>query len=165
MADPGVAVDLHLALDVLGHVAAQVTLDLEVLVDEVAHLRGHRTVARAAAEDDRIVVLELERIGDRRLLVHLVPGGLGHVFRHQLGHALDVDLRTGFARAIGDYNPVYHDAEAARKTEVGGIIAPPSFAQAVAQLITGSVQRLILSRPAVEAGEKASFYRPITTCK
>ena len=38
-----------------------------------------------------------------------------------------------FARAIGDTNPVYHDAEAAKKSEVGGIIAPPSFAQAVAQ--------------------------------
>jgi acyl dehydratase len=38
-----------------------------------------------------------------------------------------------FARAVGDYNPVYHDAEAARKTEAGGVIAPPSFAQAVAQ--------------------------------
>ena len=32
-----------------------------------------------------------------------------------------------------------------------------SVAQAVAQLITGSVQRLILSRPAVEAGEKLGF--------
>jgi acyl dehydratase len=38
-----------------------------------------------------------------------------------------------FARAIGDTNPVYHDAEAAKKTETGGIIAPPTFAQAVAQ--------------------------------
>lgn len=32
-----------------------------------------------------------------------------------------------------------------------------AVAQAVAQLITGSVQRLILSRPAVEAGEKLGF--------
>ena len=31
-----------------------------------------------------------------------------------------------FARAIGDTNPVYHDAEA-------GVIAPPTFVQAVAQ--------------------------------
>ena len=31
------------------------------------------------------------------------------------------------------------------------------MAQAVAQLITGSVQRLILSRPAVEAGERLGF--------
>ena len=35
-----------------------------------------------------------------------------------------------FARAIGDTNPVYHDAAAAKET---GIIAPPSFPQAVAQ--------------------------------
>ena len=27
-----------------------------------------------------------------------------------------------FARSIGDTNPVYHDAEAAKKTEAGGII-------------------------------------------
>lgn len=38
-----------------------------------------------------------------------------------------------FARAIGDDNPVYHDAEAAKKTEAGGIIAPPTFPQAIAQ--------------------------------
>ena len=38
-----------------------------------------------------------------------------------------------FARAVGDPNPVYHDAEAAKKTEAGGIIAPPTFPQAVAQ--------------------------------
>ena len=38
-----------------------------------------------------------------------------------------------FARAVGDTNPVYHDAEAAKKSEVGGIIAPPTFPQAVAQ--------------------------------
>jgi acyl dehydratase len=38
-----------------------------------------------------------------------------------------------FARAIGDENPVYHDAEQAKDTEVGGIIAPPTFTAAVAQ--------------------------------
>jgi hypothetical protein len=38
-----------------------------------------------------------------------------------------------FARAIGDTNPVYHDAAAARNGETGGIIAPPTFPQAVAQ--------------------------------
>ena len=38
-----------------------------------------------------------------------------------------------FARAVGDTNPVYQDAEAAKRTEVGGIIAPPTFPQAVAQ--------------------------------
>ena len=38
-----------------------------------------------------------------------------------------------FARAIGDTNPVYHDAAAAKDTEADGVIAPPSFPQAVAQ--------------------------------
>jgi acyl dehydratase len=38
-----------------------------------------------------------------------------------------------FARAIGDENPVYHDAEKARGSEVGGIVTPPTFAVAVAQ--------------------------------
>ncbi len=38
-----------------------------------------------------------------------------------------------FANSIADTNPVYHDAEAAKKTSAGGIVAPPSFAQSVAQ--------------------------------
>ena len=38
-----------------------------------------------------------------------------------------------FARAIGDTNPVYSDPVAAQQTEAGGIIAPPTFPQAVAQ--------------------------------
>ena len=38
-----------------------------------------------------------------------------------------------FARSIGDGNPVYYDAEHAKNTEPGSIIAPPTFAQASAQ--------------------------------
>ena len=38
-----------------------------------------------------------------------------------------------FARAVGDGNPIYHDPDHAKDTEVGGIIAPPTFAQASAQ--------------------------------
>jgi acyl dehydratase len=38
-----------------------------------------------------------------------------------------------FARSIGDENPVYMDEEAAKKTEAGGVIAPPTFVQASAQ--------------------------------
>ncbi|MDZ4370815.1 MAG: MaoC family dehydratase N-terminal domain-containing protein [Phenylobacterium sp.] len=38
-----------------------------------------------------------------------------------------------FARSIGDENPVYTDAEKAKATEAGGIIAPPTFVQASAQ--------------------------------
>ena len=38
-----------------------------------------------------------------------------------------------FARSVGDANPIYHDEEYAKKTDVGGIIAPPTFAQSSAQ--------------------------------
>jgi acyl dehydratase len=38
-----------------------------------------------------------------------------------------------FARSIGDPNPVYYDEAYARATEVGAIIAPPTFVQASAQ--------------------------------
>jgi len=38
-----------------------------------------------------------------------------------------------FARSIGDPNPIYFDEAHARSTEVGTIIAPPTFVQASAQ--------------------------------
>ena len=38
-----------------------------------------------------------------------------------------------FARAVGDPNPIYADEAHAAGTEVGGIIAPPTFAQSSAQ--------------------------------
>jgi hypothetical protein len=38
-----------------------------------------------------------------------------------------------FARSIGDDNQIYYDEEYARGSEVGSIIAPPTFVQASAQ--------------------------------
>lgn len=38
-----------------------------------------------------------------------------------------------FARSVGDANAIYADAEYAKGTEVGSIIAPPTFAQSSAQ--------------------------------
>jgi acyl dehydratase len=38
-----------------------------------------------------------------------------------------------FARSVGDSNPIYHDEEYAKNTELGGIIPPPTFAQSSAQ--------------------------------
>jgi acyl dehydratase len=38
-----------------------------------------------------------------------------------------------FARSVGDPNPIYYDEGYAQQTEVGGIIAPPTFVQASAQ--------------------------------
>jgi hypothetical protein len=38
-----------------------------------------------------------------------------------------------FARAIGDPNPAYSDADSTEAQAVGGLVAPPTFAIAVAQ--------------------------------
>ena len=38
-----------------------------------------------------------------------------------------------FARSVGDDNPIYRDPEYAKGTEVGSVVAPPTFAQASAQ--------------------------------
>ena len=38
-----------------------------------------------------------------------------------------------FARSVGDDNRVYSDADYAKTTEAGGVIAPPTFVQASAQ--------------------------------
>ena len=38
-----------------------------------------------------------------------------------------------FARSVGDSNPIYHDEDYAKSTELGGIIPPPTFAQSSAQ--------------------------------
>ena len=42
-----------------------------------------------------------------------------------------------FARAVGDDNPIYRDEDYAKKTEVGHIIAPPTFPRAVSQFDPG----------------------------
>jgi acyl dehydratase len=52
-----------------------------------------------------------------------------------------------FARAIGDPNPVYHDEKYAAGTEVGGIIAPPTFVQSSAQYDDGYQLRPTLGQP------------------
>ena len=38
-----------------------------------------------------------------------------------------------FARSVGDENPIYSDSDYASGTEVGKVIAPPTFAQSSAQ--------------------------------
>ncbi len=61
-----------------------------------------------------------------------------------------------FARAVGDTNPVYHDAEAAKASEVGAVIAPPSFLQAVAQFDPDYHLRWRPDRPWFGSGKNPS---------
>jgi acyl dehydratase len=48
-------------------------------------------------------------------------------FPIEAGHVM------AFARAVGDFNPVYHDPDDAATVAAGGLLAPPTFVQASAQ--------------------------------
>ena len=61
-----------------------------------------------------------------------------------------------FARAIGDPNPVYYDEEAAKQTEAGGIIAPPTFVQASAQFDPDYFLRPKIGQPWFGSGKNPS---------
>ena len=61
-----------------------------------------------------------------------------------------------FARSIGDPNPVYADAEAAQKSEAGGIIAPPTFVQASAQFEPDYPLRPKIGQPWFGSGKEPS---------
>ena len=65
-----------------------------------------------------------------------------------------------FARSVGDANPIYHDAEAAAKTEPGKIIAPPTFAQASAQFDPDYFLRPKIGEPWFGSGKEPTGIKP-----
>jgi hypothetical protein len=88
------------------------------LVDEVTHLRGHDAVARAAAENDPVVVGELQRLGHRRSLIELVVRTLRDLPGHELGDALEHDLAAlDLTRARDDRLGHAFDVPVARVVE------------------------------------------------
>ncbi|MEM1230642.1 MAG: MaoC family dehydratase N-terminal domain-containing protein [Pseudomonadota bacterium] len=61
-----------------------------------------------------------------------------------------------FARSVGDPNPIYEDAEHAKSTEPGAIIAPPTFAQASAQFDPDYFLRPKIGQPWFGSGGEAT---------
>src|SRR5262249_43882291 len=59
-----------------------------------------------------------------------------------------------FARAVGDDNPIYYDEAYAKTTEVGSIIAPPTFAQASAQFDPDYALRPKIGQPWFGSGKE-----------
>jgi len=68
-----------------------------------------------------------------------------------------------FARAIGDANPVYYDEEYAQTTEVGGVIAPPTFIQASDQFDPDYPLRPKIGEPWFGSGREATGTKPEST--
>jgi len=65
-----------------------------------------------------------------------------------------------FARAIGDPNPIYADEEYARTTELGGIVAPPTFVQASAQFDPDYPLRPRIGEPWFGSGQEPTGRSP-----
>ena len=61
-----------------------------------------------------------------------------------------------FARSVGDTNEIYYDEEYAKGTEVGKIIAPPTFAQASAQFDPEYFLRPKIGEPWFGSGKNAT---------
>jgi N-terminal half of MaoC dehydratase len=64
-----------------------------------------------------------------------------------------------FARSIGDPNPIYEDEQYAAGTEVGAILAPPTFAQASAQFDPDYILRPKIGEPWFGSGRAATGVR------
>ena len=65
-----------------------------------------------------------------------------------------------FARAVNDANPIYHDEEYAKTTEVGRVIAPPTFAQSSAQFDPEYFLRPKVDEPWFGSGREATGRAP-----
>ncbi len=65
-----------------------------------------------------------------------------------------------FARSIGDANQIYYDADHAAGTEVGDIIAPPTFVQASAQHDPDYRLRPKIGEPWLGSGAKPTGIDP-----
>ena len=65
-----------------------------------------------------------------------------------------------FARAVGDDNPIYHNGEYAKTTEVGHIIAPPTFVQSSAQFDPDYFLRPKVGEPWFGSGKNATGLVP-----
>jgi acyl dehydratase len=105
-------------------------------------------------------------------MTHIRPAGIA--FPIELGHVML------FARAVGDPNPIYHDATYAAQTALGHVTAPPTFTEALQHYIpdypfrpyvgkpwigsaaapTG-VQAPSESRPVLHAEQHFTYHRPI----
>jgi hypothetical protein len=65
-----------------------------------------------------------------------------------------------FARAVGDPNPIYSDPAYAATTQLGGIIAPPTFVQASAQFDPDYFLRPKLGQPWFGSGRNPTGLAP-----
>ena len=70
---------------------------------------------------------------------------------------------TAFARAIGDGNPLWNDEIAARRSQYGGLIAPPTFTRLIVNSLRlrGKGQYPLPGTVQVDGGSQWRYFEPI----
>lgn len=97
---------------------------------------------------------------------------IGMPHRHHLG-IVDERMIRRYARAIGDSNPIYHDAAAARAAGYDNIVAPPNMLASIADWSAGLPEEELTpdgiarsgdtgSLRVMGAGEEMELVRPVT---
>lgn len=93
-----------------------------------------------------------EIIYDRRLLGVENPTGRFYV---------TADMIIAFARSIGETNPAYLDEEAARASPHGGLVAPPSFCNALVSGRSKPDIQLEFGEAGLFAGQAIESFLPV----
>jgi len=67
-----------------------------------------------------------------------------------------------FAQAIDDQNPLWQDAEYARKSQYGGIIAPPNFILTIGfEQLQQKMTTLMPDASRLHGGTEVEYYQPV----
>jgi acyl dehydratase len=66
-----------------------------------------------------------------------------------------------FAQAIGDPNPLFNDEKRARKTRLGGMIAPPTFVRLLMPRELPRVDIPEMPKRLLDGGSEWEFFEPI----
>jgi len=75
-------------------------------------------------------------------------------------HEVTEEQVTGFARAIGETNPLYLDKEAAKKGPYGVLIAPPAYYTSI-RLQAGPDPQVKFGTTSFNASQHCEFYEPM----
>ena len=75
-------------------------------------------------------------------------------------HEVEKGAIIRFAEAIEDFNPIFHDEEAARRTRYGGLVAPPTFLRSISSGLT-KVEARSPYPARVDAGSEWEYFEPV----
>jgi acyl dehydratase len=68
---------------------------------------------------------------------------------------------TRFAEAIGDMNAAYHDAEKAKRSRAGALIAPPTFGRALFSGALPDAQAKTPYKRVLDGGSEWEYFEPV----